>query len=263
MDKYSKIGVFDSGLGGLSVADMIRTILPAEDLIYIGDSLHAPYGIKTKEEVVQLSENVCNQLLTEDVKAIVIACNTATSAAADRLRAKYNLPIIGMEPAIKPALLNTKGRVLVLATEMTLKEQKFNALAEMFDEAHRLLRLPVPEWVELVENALWQQEHVKQVVTSVLDRIKVPVEAVVLGCTHFIFLKPYIEAYYSGHVKIFDGNEGTVQHLKNVLIQRDMLNDHTEWGCLSIENTKGADYRIKSENLVAWLEKERQNEFKS
>lgn len=260
MDKFSKIGIFDSGLGGLSVLDTIRALLPDEDLVYIGDSGNAPYGTKDKSEVLKLSQNVCDMLIAKDVKAIVIACNTATSAAVSMLRTTYNLPIIGMEPAIKPALSQTDGKILVLATEMTLNEDKFNTLAEMLDEAHRIIKMPVPEWVDLVENHLEDEDYVRKVVGEVLDRVEASVESVVLGCTHYVFLKDYIDAYYKGKINIIDGNMGTALQLKNLLDANGLLKNGSGKGQIEIVNTRSDAYVEKSEILIDWLEMRRQNE---
>lgn len=262
MDKYSKIGIFDSGLGGLSVVDTIRELLPDEDLIYIGDSANAPYGTKDKSEVLRLSQNICNDLISKDVKAIVIACNTATSAAVSTLRSDYNLSIIGMEPAIKPALIQTDGKILVLATEMTLNEEKFNHLADLLDEAHRIIKMPVPEWVDLVENHLDDEEVVIKGVAEVLNRVETPIEGVVLGCTHYIFLKNHIDAYFEGKIKIFDGNMGTALQLKNMLDANGLLKKGTGQGRVEIENTRSESYVNKSKALVEWLEMRRHNEPK-
>lgn len=254
LDKFSKIGVFDSGLGGLSVLHTIRQIMPNESLIYIGDSKNAPYGIKEKSEVLNLSKQVCNTLTTKDVKAIVIACNTATSAAVNELRTAYDIPIIGMEPAVKPALRQTDGKVLVLATEMTLKEEKFQQLVESLEEGYRIIKRPAPEWVGLVENHMSDTDLVHKEVDGLLNKVNEKISAVVLGCTHFIFLKPYIKAYYNDQVEIFDGNMGTALQLKNLLESCDRLNDRSEAGSVEIINTKSEAYVEKSYEMFRWLE---------
>lgn len=254
MDKFSKIGVFDSGLGGLSVLHTIRQIMPNESLIYIGDSRNAPYGTKEKSEVLDLSKQVCDTLISKDVKAIVIACNTATSAAVNELRTMYDIPIIGMEPAIKPALRQTEGKVLVLATEMTLKEEKFQQLVDSLEEGHRVIKKPAPEWVQLVENDMSDLDHVQNEVDGFLEKVAERIEAVVLGCTHFIFLKPYIKAYYKDKVEIFDGNMGTALQLKNLLESHNWLNDQTEAGSVEIINTKSSVFVEKSYEMFDWLE---------
>ncbi|MDW7661394.1 MAG: glutamate racemase [Bacillota bacterium] len=254
MDKFSKIGVFDSGLGGLSVLHTIRQIMPNESLIYIGDSGNAPYGTKEKSEVLNLSKKVCDTLVSKDVKAIVIACNTATSAAVNELRRAYDIPIIGMEPAIKPALRQTEGKVLVLATEMTLKEEKFKQLVDSLEEGYRIIKMPAPEWVQLVENHMSESDYVKKEVEGFLDKVTEKIDAVVLGCTHFIFLKPYIMAYYKDQVEIFDGNMGTALQLKNLLESHKWLNDNSEMGSVEIINTKSGVFVKKSYEMFDWLE---------
>ncbi len=253
MNKRSKIGIFDSGLGGISVLKDIHKILPNEDIIYIGDSANAPYGIKTKQEVYQLSRKICEELIENDCKIIVIACNTATSAAVNRLRQELPVPIIGMEPAVKPALVGTEGKILVLATEMTLKEEKFNLLLENFDDHYRVIKEAAPEWVDLVENHLEDQQRVKATVKQVLDRVEAKVNAVVLGCTHFIFLKDEIDAYYQQSVDIYDGNMGTATHLRNTLISQGLQNDKTEQGTVEIHNSHTQDYLSKSIDLYHQL----------
>jgi glutamate racemase len=254
MDKFSKIGVFDSGLGGLSVLHTIRQIMPNESLIYIGDSKNAPYGTKEKSEVLDLSKQVCNTLISNDVKAIVIACNTATSAAVNELRSTYDIPIIGMEPAIKPALRQTEGKVLVLATEMTLKEEKFQQLVESLEEGYRIIKMPAPEWVELVENHMSDTDRVQKEVDGFLNKVTEKIEAVVLGCTHFIFLKPYIRTHYKDKVEIFDGNMGTALQLKNLLESHNWLNDQPKAGSVEILNTKSELFVEKSYEMFNWLE---------
>ncbi len=256
LDKKSKIGVFDSGLGGISVLYEIHKVMPNESIVYFGDSKNAPYGIKTKDEVVEFSRRVCDHLIEkEDVKAIVIACNTATSAAVDVLRSEYTIPIIGMEPAIKPAIAGTEGVIVVMATEMTLKEEKFNNLLYSFEEAHRIIKMPSPKLVDVVENHMDDMALIKQSISSYLDQIEEHVEGIVLGCTHFIFLQDFIDAYYDHKVEIFDGNFGTASQLKNVLHTLDLLNDETFEGEISIFNSKNSQFVEKSKEMYRYLRK--------
>ena len=186
MNHTQRIGVFDSGLGGLSVLKTIHEVLPYENLVYYGDSLHAPYGVKSKEEVFLLSKVICDYFVELGCKAIVIACNTATSAAVTRLRALFDIPIIGMEPAVKPAFTQTEGQVAVLATEMTLKEEKFNALIRELNADQRISKFPAPEWVTCVENYFADHEYVQNCVNTFLDEHLKNAETLVLGCTHYI-----------------------------------------------------------------------------
>ena len=254
VNKQSKIGVFDSGLGGISVLFDIHRIMPNEALVYIGDSINAPYGIKSKEEVFLLSKSICDELISnEDVKAIVIACNTATSAAVDRLRSMYSIPIIGMEPAVKPAIEATKGTIAVLATEMTLREEKFERLINSLEENQRILKIPAPKMVEVVENSIDDIDQIMKVLNLYFDNINYNVEAVVLGCTHFIFLRDYIESYYKSKIEIFDGNVGTVYQLRNVLSRLDLLSEEENEGEIKIYNSKGDDYVKKSYEMYEYL----------
>lgn len=251
MENNSRIGVFDSGLGGLSVVNAIRACMPNESIIYIGDSLHAPYGTKSKEEVYELSKAICDRFINSGVKAIVIACNTATSAAADRLRELYKVPIIGMEPAVKPALSQVQGRVFVFATDMTLKEEKFNALVEKYDEDHRVIKCPAPEWVDVVENDLEDDERVHEALVSVLSQYDISdKDGIVLGCTHFIFLKEKIEAYYHDKVEVFDGNMGTALQLKNILSSSIGLEASTHKAEIDVINTKSDALMQVSKQLL-------------
>ncbi len=253
LNRTRRIGVFDSGLGGVSVLKTIHEVLPYENLVYYGDSLHAPYGIKSKEEVFQLSKNITDYFVGLGCKAIVIACNTATSAAVSRLRLLYDIPIIGMEPAVKPAFMYTKGEVAVLATEMTLKEEKFNTLIRELNADQRILKYPAPEWVTCVENHFSDHAYVQNCVDIFLEKNLKNAETIVLGCTHYIFLKPYIENYYKGNIKIFDGNLGTAHQLKHALESLDMLNkERVQRGQIEIFNSKSDDYVDKSYVLLGF-----------
>ena len=154
MASQAPIGVFDSGLGGISVVREIRRQLPNEQVVYYGDSAHAPYGVKPVSQVRELSFAVMRQLLEHNVKAVVIACNTATSAAVNELRSAYDLPIIGMEPALKVACERegeTPQRIIVAATPLTLQEHKFAALMDRFNRQHVIFPQPCPRLVDIVE----------------------------------------------------------------------------------------------------------------
>ncbi len=259
LDKKSRIGIFDSGLGGLSVLHTLSQLLPNESFIYIGDSKNAPYGTKTKEEVFELSKVICDQLIENDVKAIVIACNTATSAAVNQLRDIYRIPIIGMEPAIKPALKQAIGQVVVIATEMTLKEEKFLKLVDSLEDGYRIVKLPAPEWVDCVENHMYDVDYTKTCVDSFLQQHMPMVENIVLGCTHFFFLKAYINDFYGGKIEIFDGNIGTALQLKNTLSSIDCLSEYKDHEKnetrIIILNSKSDDNVTKSYEMLTALGK--------
>ena len=222
-DRFSPIGVFDSGVGGISVLGELRRTLPREDFLYFGDNLHAPYGTKPEQEVLGYVRSVMDYLIAQDVKAVVIACNTATSVAAATLRAELDLPIIGMEPALKPAAEQRRGgQILVLATPMTLRLPKFQALYQRYGEgAHPL---PCPGLMELVETQAFDQAR-RYLEEHFLAYDMSQVDAVVLGCTHYVFLRPILQEILPPHVLILDGNAGTARQLARVLEHRSLLND--------------------------------------
>ncbi len=224
------IGMFDSGVGGISVLREAVLALPHERFLFYGDTLHAPYGTKPKEEVLKLSRNVVKTLLSQGAKAIVIACNTATSAAAAALREEYpQVPIIAMEPALKPAsLLHHDGIVLSLATPGTIAGEKYAHLYALYGEG--VVSLPCPGLMEFVERGKLDGPELN----AYLEALFAPyrnqhVEAVVLGCTHYSFLRRAIAAFFPG-VPLIDGNEGTVRQLRRRL---------TECGLLASEESVG------------------------
>ncbi len=229
MDRNSAIGFFDSGVGGVSVLRDAVRLLPRERFLYYGDNLNAPYGTKSEDTIRTLATHAADVLLSYDVKALVIACNTATSAAAATLRARLAIPVIGMEPALKPASLAWHGgHILVLATPATLRQQKFLALSEKYGE-HALVR-PCAGLMELVEAGELEGGRLRGYLTAVLDEYRgMQLDAVVLGCTHYVFLKRELARLLPG-VPLFDGNEGTARRLKSLLEQGDMLRAEGEGG---------------------------------
>lgn len=241
LESTSPIGVFDSGLGGLSVLAAIRDLMPGENLIYYGDSANAPYGEKSPEQVRQLSTRVCDILVGQGVKAIVVACNTATSAAIDALRKRYTIPVIGMEPALKPAVEQTAtGAVAVLATSLTLRESKFQQLLEQYRTSRRIFPVPCPELVTLVESGILSGKEAEKAVAGILAPLeKENLSAVVLGCTHYVFLKQIFETALGKNTRIIDGNRGTVLHLRKQLECRRQLSSSLAEGTIEIENSAG------------------------
>ncbi|MBQ8619005.1 MAG: glutamate racemase [Clostridia bacterium] len=222
-DRNSPIGVFDSGVGGIGTLAALRRELPRERFLFYGDTANAPYGTKTREECMECIDCVMAHLLEADVKAVVIACNTASAVAAAELRARCALPIVAIEPALKPAYeLRRGGTILVLATPMTLRLEKFRALYERYGEG--AIPLPCPGLMELVE----QEAHVqaRQYLTELFAPYNLNrVDAVVLGCTHYVFLRPILAEILPSTVSVLDGNEGTARQLRRVLAARDLLSD--------------------------------------
>lgn len=204
-------------------------MLPKEDYIYYADILHVPYGVKPKDEVRKYIFDAADFLVDKGVKALVIACNTATSIAIEDLRLKYNIPIIGMEPAVKPAVENNKDnnkRVLVTATPLTLKEERLRNLIDKLDNEHIVDSLPLQGLVEFSEKLEFNEEIVLPYLKEQLHGYDLKrYETVVLGCTHFSFYKDMFRKLFTPNVNIIDGNIGTVKHLKRMLKKYNLLND--------------------------------------
>ena len=224
-----KIAVFDSGIGGLSVLYEARKALPEEQFIFFADEDNVPYGTKTKEEIQSLVADAFDFLVSKGVKAIVVACNTATSAAVTEMRRRYDLPIIGMEPAAKKALdMDGEHRVLVVATPVTVKGNKMKVLIEHVDKQHLVDLHPLPRLVEYAE----QQEFNSQAVLDYLGRELSPYDfseysSLVLGCTHFNYFKDTFRGLLPEHVSLVDGNAGTVRELIRRLKERNLLEKQT------------------------------------
>lgn len=239
-NKQSPIAVVDSGVGGITVLRKLYKFMPNEDYIYFGDSANAPYGIKTKEEIKDLTVRACEALMKRGVKAVVIACNTATSAAAAFLREKYpDFIFIGLEPALKPAALSGENpRVLVLATPLTLREEKFDKLMARFEGKAEFIKLPAPELVRFIESGnLDSPEEI-----AYLEKILEPytggrVDAVVLGCTHFPFAERSILKILGDNVKVFEGGEGAANYCRTCLDAKGLLNAEGREGVISFENS--------------------------
>jgi glutamate racemase len=228
-------------MGGISVLAETIKFMPEERYIYYGDSGNAPYGVKAPEEVNNLSKNICEFLIDRGVKAIVVACNTATSAAIKDLRNTYDIPIIGMEPALKPAVeKKPEGKIVVMATSMTLKEKKFSRLMDKYGQEADIVKLPCPKLVELVEEGILEGERMEETIRECFKDIdKDEISSVVLGCTHYIFLKDSIRNVLGDKIDIIDGNQGTARHLKNILEKKGLLNKEKGEGVdLELYNSK-------------------------
>lgn len=227
------IGMFDSGMGGISLLRNCVRLLPGEDFVYYGDDKNAPYGTRSESEILSLARADVDFLLSKNVKAIVIACNTATSAAAKVLRAEMEMPIIGIEPALKPAQEHRKdGIIAVLATPATLRQQKFTDLMTLYGE--NAVPLPAAGLMEFAERG----ETDSPVLAEFLKGIFAPLngaklDGVVLGCTHYTFLASAIRKVLPG-VALYDGNEGTARQLMRVLGQRGLLNENGKTGSVSL-----------------------------
>jgi len=219
------IGVFDSGVGGISVlADMIKA-LPHEQYLYMADSANAPYGTKDCDCIREISLTAARELYSSGIKAMVVACNTATSAAINDIRAELDIPVIGIEPALKPAVETCGGNgvIVVMATPLTLKENKFNTLLKRFEPANQVFPVPCPGLVELIETEVSSAEIIKYL-QSVFGHLPArQISSVVLGCTHYCFIRPEIAAVFGKDPAIVDGNMGTVRHLVRTLAGAGLL----------------------------------------
>ncbi len=204
--------------------------MPQENFIYLGDSRNAPYGIKSTEEVKELTISNTKYLLSMNCKAMCIACNTATSAAVASLRIMYpDLPLVGIEPAIKPACLDgINPKVLVMATPMTIKEKKFQSLLAKYENTAEIIQLPCPGLMEFIENGTLEGEEIDNFLRELLkDFIGADIDAVVLGCTHYPFVSREISNIL-GDIKLYDGCEGTARELKRRITEADLLNPDTD-----------------------------------
>ncbi|MBQ9513225.1 MAG: aspartate/glutamate racemase family protein, partial [Lachnospiraceae bacterium] len=251
-----KIGFFDSGIGGLSVLGTAIARMPENEYLYYADTDHVPYGERTKDEILSFTMDGVRFLIEAGAEAVVVACNTATAVAVKALRERFDIPIVGMEPAVKPAVELTQGpvlrdeangfgtayaqpllqqaqatespgikddtgvdmkRVMVIATPVTLREAKLKDLLHRVDEAHRVDLLALPRLVEFAENEEWDSAAVRAYLTEAFSQYDMSrYAALVLGCTHVVFFRPLFHELFGDGIALVDGNEGTVRRLADV-----------------------------------------------
>lgn len=219
------IGIFDSGIGGTSIWKEIQKLLPNENTIYLADSKNAPYGAKSKEEILELSIKNTELLLQKKCKLIVVACNTATTNAIDYLRANYKVPFIGIEPAIKPAALRTKTKKIgILATKGTLSSSLFHSTSKMFADGITVLEQEGTGLVELIEageiNSKTTTELLKRYIDPMLAE---DIDCLVLGCTHYPYLIPVLRKLLSQRITIIDSGEAVARQTNAILIKNHLL----------------------------------------
>lgn len=226
------IGIFDSGIGGLSVLKHIRALLPHEDLKYVSDRAHLPYGNKDNDFILQRSRYITQFLVEQNVKAIVIACNTATAAAVKYLRENFPTPIIGMEPGVKPAIEQSQsGMIGVLATQGTLSSHKFQTLLQQHANGSNIVICPCQGWVEAIElNGHDHQITHKLVAQGLQPILESGVDTLVLGCTHYPFLRKAIENIAGSEISIIDTGEAVAKQLYRRLVDLDLLSQTTSPG---------------------------------
>ena len=238
--KEDLIAVCDSGVGGISVLRALMDVMPGERFCYYGDSANAPYGIKTSDQVRELTLAMAEYLMPRGIKALVIACNTATAAAITELRCRYpDTIVVGIEPAVKLAAdHHPGGSILVMATDVTLRERKLAALMHSFEHTHNLIKLRSPGLVELVEAGKAESEECEAMLRGELEPYIGKVDAVVLGCTHYPFVRPVIRKIMGEGVELVDGSGGTARETLRRLEEAGLL-EHGE-GNLTMENSAGS-----------------------
>ena len=219
-------------------------LMPGEDFIYYGDSANAPYGTRTPEEVIDLTKKDVEFLLERGAKAIVVACNTATSVAIKELRSAYEevLPVIGIEPALKPAVkAKEHSKVVVMATPMTLSQTKFNSMMHIYEDDANIIKMPCPGLVEYIESGVLDGP----VLDAYLEKQFAPydkaeIDAVVLGCTHYPLIREVIQKHLPG-VSVYDGGFGTAKQTKRRLAERGLLSDRESGGKVEIFNSRNTE----------------------
>jgi len=218
------IGVLDSGIGGLSTLSVMTQILPNEDFIFYADHKNAPYGTKASQTVVKYVFEVVDYLLKQNIKALVLACNTATSVAVNELRKTLAIPVIGIEPALKVAVdSKTNKKIIVMATPLTIKEKKFNDLCNRFKDAYQIDLFPANGLVELIEKD--DKTGISDYLLNLFNNInKEDYSHIVLGCTHYIFIKNYLYDIFGENINLVDGNKGISLNLKKILTENNLLN---------------------------------------
>lgn len=234
MNANKPIGVFDSGVGGTSIWKEIVQLMPNENTIYLADSMNAPYGNKSKEEIIALSLKNTKKLLALDCKLIVVACNTATTNAIDYLRNSFAIPFIGIEPAIKPAALSSKNKKIgVLATKGTLSSQLFAKTSSLYAKDIELIEVIGKGLVPLIEAGkihshemrILLEEYIQPFITNKVDYL-------VLGCSHYPYLIPILKELLPKEVTIIDSGEAVARQTKNILVARGLLNSNID-KCIS------------------------------
>ena len=224
------VGVFDSGVGGLSVAREIRRALPSEPLLYVADTAYLPYGDRTDEEVRARTLAIGEWLQREGAKVLVVACNTASGAALEALRERLAIPVIGLEPALKPAVRETKaGRVGVMATRGTLRSARFQRLVDNYADGVEVVRDPCPGLADLVEDGLLGGPELAERMEGYVAPLReAGVDTVVLGCTHYVFVRDAIQQALGPGVRLLDSGEAIARRTRQILSESGALHPDDE-----------------------------------
>jgi len=226
MFSHHSIGIFDSGVGGLSVAKDIQRTLPFESLVYVADSGFAPYGDQSAAFIANRCHRICQFFISQQVKAIVIACNTATVSCVAELRASYSLPIVGLEPAIKPAAINSKSAVVgVLATAQTVQSSAVTQLIERFGDHTKIILQGCPGLVERVEQADIYSQETRELLKEYLQpMLSAGADTIVMGCTHYAFLIPLIQKIIGPEITLLTSGQALSKQLHKRLSTAQLLN---------------------------------------
>lgn len=229
MKEQDPIGLFDSGIGGTTIWREVNKILPNENTIYLADSKNAPYGQKSKDEIIHLSEKNVDFLLNKNSKIIVVACNTATTNAIDHLRSKYKIPFIGLEPAIKPAAqLSKTGAIGVLATKGTIESELFQRSVKSFKNTEIIAQIGF-NLVTLIESGKIDSNETKDLLKEYLNpMVEKNIDQLVLGCTHYPYLIPIIQQLIPNTIKIIDSGEAVAKQTNHILTSLNLLNTNSE-----------------------------------
>lgn len=241
MTKNNPIGLFDSGIGGTTIWQEINLLMPNEDTIFIGDQRYAPYGIKSKQEIVDLSFKNIDYLLSLGCKIVVVACNTATTNAVEEMREKYSVPIIGIEPAIKPATILTKtSKIGILATKGTITSDFFTSKVKLYPDIQIIEQIGY-DLVTLIETGRLESDEMKELLsTYLLPMVEQGIDTLVLGCTHYPYLKPMIESIIPTNIQIIDSGRAVAKHTQKVLTELDLL---------TTRDTRGRNYFFSNTNV--------------
>ena len=235
------IGFFDSGLGGIGVLAHAVKALPNEHFIYFGDSANAPYGTKSAEEVRALTLDAVSRMAMEGIKALVVACNTASGAAAAKLRETYNFPIIALEPALKVAEENHQSGIIpVLATPLTLASAQYAKLQEKFGS--HAAPLPCPGLMEFIEREEMDSDALHRYLAKLFKPFEgMEIDSVVLGCTHYLFIRGAIKKNLPEATRVVDSNEGVIRQLQRKLEENGLLRSSASPGSLTIRSSSGLE----------------------
>jgi glutamate racemase len=229
-DDSGSVGILDSGVGGLSVMRHVATELPHEDVLFFADSIHCPYGRRTYDEIQDLTSGIAHFLVSQGAKIVVVACNTASAAALQHLRKRFDVPIVGMEPALKPAAEHSVSKVVgVIATEVTFQGALFASLMERFSNGVDVLTRSCPGLVEQVEAGLVAAPTTREILEACLaPMVEAGVDSLVLGCTHYPFLRPLMEEILGDGVEIFDPGLAVARQTARVLEKDGLLRQGVE-----------------------------------